>query len=112
MKQNQEAVLGWIGLSEGGYVNHPKDPGGATDRGITQRTYDAWNRRADGWVSVDEPPKEKTDDILVCIYTDGYKRWFDGVYDGKQFFIINYKTMEPIKPTHWMYVPIPPEEEK
>lgn len=44
MKQNQAVVLGWIGLSEGGYVNYPKDPGGATDRGITQRTYDAWNR--------------------------------------------------------------------
>ena len=44
MKQNQAVVLDWIGLSEGGYVNHPKDPGGATDRGITQSTYDAWNR--------------------------------------------------------------------
>lgn len=32
---------------EGGYVNHPKDPGGATDRGITQATYDGW-RKAKG----------------------------------------------------------------
>ncbi len=22
---------------------HPRDPGGATDRGVTQRTFDAWN---------------------------------------------------------------------
>ena len=29
---------------EGGYVNHPRDPGGATDRGVTQATYDAWRR--------------------------------------------------------------------
>lgn len=29
---------------EGGYVNHPKDPGGATDKGITQRVYDAYRR--------------------------------------------------------------------
>lgn len=29
---------------EGGYVNHPKDPGGTTDRGVTQATYDAWRR--------------------------------------------------------------------
>ena len=34
---------------EGGYVNHPADPGGATNRGVTQRTYDSYrerNRRA------------------------------------------------------------------
>ena len=29
---------------EGGYVNHPKDPGGATNRGITQAVYDAFRR--------------------------------------------------------------------
>jgi lysozyme family protein len=31
-------VLKW----EGGYVNHPADPGGATNRGVTQRVYDGW----------------------------------------------------------------------
>lgn len=33
---------------EGGYVNHPKDPGGATKWGITQRTYSGW-LRAEGY---------------------------------------------------------------
>jgi len=27
-------------LHEGGYVNHPKDPGGATNKGVTQKVYD------------------------------------------------------------------------
>lgn len=27
---------------EGGYVNHPKDPGGPTFKGVTQRVYDAY----------------------------------------------------------------------
>ncbi|PYE83778.1 glycoside hydrolase family 108 protein [Pseudoroseicyclus aestuarii] len=29
---------------EGGYANDPADPGGATMRGVTQATYDAWRR--------------------------------------------------------------------
>lgn len=27
---------------EGGYVNHPSDPGGRTNRGVTQRTWETW----------------------------------------------------------------------
>lgn len=29
---------------EGGFVDHPRDPGGATNKGITQVTYDSWRR--------------------------------------------------------------------
>lgn len=33
-------------VHEGGYVNHPQDPGGATNRGVTQRVYDDYRRAA------------------------------------------------------------------
>lgn len=33
-----------IHISEGGYVNHPKDPGGATNFGVTQRVYDSYRK--------------------------------------------------------------------
>ena len=42
MKQSFYKSLNEVLKHEGGYVNHPKDPGGATNRGVTQRTYDAW----------------------------------------------------------------------
>ena len=30
---------------EGGFVNHPRDPGGKTNKGVTQRVYDTFRRR-------------------------------------------------------------------
>ena len=35
-------IQNWILASEGGYVDHPSDPGGATNMGITHRTLAAW----------------------------------------------------------------------
>ncbi|GBU19676.1 MULTISPECIES: glycoside hydrolase family 108 protein [unclassified Methylobacterium] len=32
-------------VHEGGYVNDPRDPGGATMKGVTQRTYDGYRKR-------------------------------------------------------------------
>src|SRR3954469_9591146 len=34
-------VLRW----EGGFVDHPDDPGGRTNCGVTQNVYDAWRAR-------------------------------------------------------------------
>uniref|UniRef100_UPI003BA8A56D glycoside hydrolase family 108 protein n=1 Tax=Stappia sp. TaxID=1870903 RepID=UPI003BA8A56D len=42
---NFPRALEWVLVHEGGYVNHPRDPGGATNRGVTQRTYDGWRKR-------------------------------------------------------------------
>lgn len=45
MRYNYKIVQPWVLAYEGGYVDHPKDPGGATMEGVTQRTYDADRRR-------------------------------------------------------------------
>ena len=42
MKENYDHCLGLILHHEGGYVNHPKDPGGETNKGITRRVYENW----------------------------------------------------------------------
>lgn len=39
---NYDKSLGYVLQSEGGYVNNPKDPGGATNEGVTQHIYDAY----------------------------------------------------------------------
>ncbi|GAA6176951.1 glycoside hydrolase family 108 protein [Sulfitobacter pacificus] len=45
MRDNFEESLKAVLVHEGGYVNHPKDPGGATNKGITHRTYAAWQHK-------------------------------------------------------------------
>ena len=39
MKNNYDKCLKTILHHEGGYVNHPKDPGGETNLGVTKRVY-------------------------------------------------------------------------
>jgi len=40
MKSNYDKCLETILHHEGGYVNHPKDPGGETNLGVTKRVYE------------------------------------------------------------------------
>lgn len=40
MKANYDKCLETILKHEGGYVNHPKDPGGETNLGVTKRVYE------------------------------------------------------------------------
>lgn len=42
---NFDVSLSKVLVHEGGYINHPKDPGGATNRGVTQRVYDIYRDR-------------------------------------------------------------------
>jgi len=58
-------ILRW----EGGYVNHPADPGGATNRGVTQKVYDAW-RRGKGQPAQDV--RQLSDAEMRSIYESGY----------------------------------------
>ena len=91
MLHNVEFSLKNIGMSEGGYVNHPKDPGGATDRGITQRTYDAWNRaHGKSLRSVRGISKNEADAILVDQYFRPVR--FNELADGLDYAMGDYST--------------------
>lgn len=63
-KQCLETVL----ENEGGFVNHSLDPGGATNMGITKKTYEQWVGRE---VSIQEIRNLKVEDVIP-IYYDRY----------------------------------------
>jgi len=42
VKQNFEASLAHVLKHEGGWADHPADPGGATMKGVTLKTYSDW----------------------------------------------------------------------
>lgn len=53
MDSNYQRALEFIYKWEGGYVNDPADPGGATNKGITQRTFNAFLRTMKrAWIHV------------------------------------------------------------
>jgi len=62
---------------EGGYANHPDDPGGATNKGITQKTYDGWR---DGHGQEQQPVVRISDDEVEAIYHRNY--WLAGGCDS------------------------------
>lgn len=69
MKQNFGNSLDAVLMHEGGYVDHPADPGGATNKGITWRTYNAWRD------SVGRPPadvRDISDTEVSAIYKAQY----------------------------------------
>ena len=69
MKSNFEQILKWCLAHEGGYVNHPKDPGGATNKGITQRVFDAYRtRKGQNVTSVKFITAEEVRDIYRAQY--------------------------------------------
>jgi hypothetical protein len=45
MKSNFDKCLALMLKHEGGFVNHPKDPGGMTNLGVTKTTWEEWTRK-------------------------------------------------------------------
>lgn len=62
---NFSECLDFVLEREGGYVDDPADRGGATNFGITQRTYDAWTK-------AHKPVKGITRQEIEAIYREGY----------------------------------------
>lgn len=88
-RQNFDVVMRYILKFEGGYVNDFHDPGGETNYGITQRTYDAWNRRkGHGKKSVRDITKAEAVEIYREQYAGNVR--FDDLPAGVDFAVLDF----------------------
>lgn len=62
-------ALGLTLKYEGGYVNHPNDPGGATNKGVTQAVYDQYRREKNKAIkSVKKISEEEVEEVYYQKY--------------------------------------------
>ena len=88
MKKNFDQSLKMLLKHEGGYVNHPRDPGGMTNLGVTKRVYEAWIGR-----EVDEAAmRALTPDDVAPIYRANYwdEVWGDHLPSGVDFSVFDW----------------------
>ena len=64
-----DQALRFVLSVEGGYVDNPNDPGGATNFGITQKTYDAWQ---DAHGATRQEVRWITMPVVAMIYEENY----------------------------------------
>jgi lysozyme family protein len=71
MKSNFDACFAAVLVHEGGYVNDPRDPGGRTNLGVTQRAWEAWVGH------------EVNEDFMRKLTPDGVKPFYKSQYWDK-----------------------------
>lgn len=72
MKDNWKEALAHVLKYEGGYVNHPADPGGMTNLGVTKRVWEEWT----GSPTTEQEMRSLTPDMVAPLYK---KRYWDAV---------------------------------
>jgi len=89
MRDNLHKTTDWILVHEGGYSDHPRDPGGATNMGVIQNTYDGWRtKKGQSKRSV----RHITKGEVVAIYKEQYwdKVWGDQLPNGVDYSLYDF----------------------
>ncbi|MEO7224254.1 MAG: glycosyl hydrolase 108 family protein, partial [Devosia sp.] len=77
---------------EGGYVDHPEDPGGATNLGITHKTLARWRKIAPWWKLPKTDVRALGRDEATRIYDASYWQRVRGAElpDGRDLTLFDY----------------------
>lgn len=68
MKDNFETALKHVLKHEGGFVNHPSDPGGMTNLGVTKKVWDKYV----GYTSTESEMRALTPEAVAPLYRSQY----------------------------------------
>lgn len=89
MADNFQASLKMVLKHEGGFVDHPKDPGGATNKGVTRQTYESFlGRPLESVNELIEIPDEHIQEIYRIRYWDKVKG--DDLPSGLDFSVFDW----------------------
>jgi len=89
MKENYAQALKQVLKYEGGYVDHPQDPGGPTNKGVTQAVYDSWRKSQNLPVqSVRNINDSEVASIYRNLYWDAIRG--DDLPSGVDFAVFDY----------------------
>ena len=64
MKENFQTCLEHVLKSEGGFSNHPSDPGGVTNLGVTKKVWEEWT----GKPATEQDMRNLTHDDVAPLY--------------------------------------------
>ena len=73
MKENFNVALQHMLRHEGGFINHPRDPGGMTNLGVTARTWEDWIGHTPSEKEMRELTPEKVAPLYKRKYWDAIK---------------------------------------
>lgn len=73
MKENFNIALQHMLRHEGGFINHPRDPGGMTNLGVTARTWEDWIGHAPSEKEMRELTPEKVAPLYKRKYWDAIR---------------------------------------
>lgn len=68
MNKNYDHCLEMLLEHEGGFVNHPSDPGGITNLGVTKKVYEEWVDRD----VTEQEMRDLTAEMVAPIYKNNY----------------------------------------